>query len=357
MPDYYNTLGIDEAASPEEVKKAYRKLAHRYHPDKDGGNEEKFKEINEAYQVLGDEQKRAQYDRFGSTFERGSPFGGFSSEGFQFNMDDLGGFGGIFETFFGGQGFRQTRSRVRGSDVAVDVEITFAESASGTKQDITHRVFVTCTHCRGNGAEPGTPIKTCARCQGQGVIDSTRRTPFGVFTQRMICPTCHGEGKTVTTPCSVCQGGGRERQERTLTVEIPAGIADGQTIRISGKGEAPPRGGAAGDLLVTVHVQPHPTMRRDGDHIRSSVSIPFVDATLGTTLVVETLAGERHLEILAGTQPGTEFRFENRGFPQLGRSQRGDHIVTVDVTIPRRLNRKQRQLLEEFRSQKKRRFF
>ncbi len=358
MPDYYKILGIDKTASPEEVKKAYRKLAHQHHPDKDGGNEEKFKEINEAYQILSDDQKRAQYNQFGSTFEDGNPFGGFSSGGWQFNMDDLGGFGDIFETFFGGQGFRQTRTRTRrGHDIAIDIEITFVESAVGRQKDIKHRVFVPCTHCHGNGAEPGTPIETCAQCHGPGAVNSTRRTPFGIFTQRVICPTCQGEGKTVKTPCLVCRGEGRERQERTLTVEIPAGIADGQTVRIAGRGEAPPRGGAAGDLLVSVHVQPHLTMYRDGGHVRSNVDVSFIDATLGTTVTVATLAGDRTLEIPSGTQPSTEFRFEKRGFPQLGGSQRGDHIVTVDIVIPRRLSHKQRQLLEEFRSQKKRRFF
>ncbi len=351
--DYYEILGVPRTATQEEIKKAYRKLAHKHHPDKKGGDEEAFKKVSNAYETLSDTQKRAQYDQFGSSFTGGNggggdPFGGFSQGGFTINMDDLGGVGDIFESFFGG-GRTRGRSRSRGSDVETDIEISFRESATGVERTLKHRIFTTCSKCKGNGAEPGTPIVTCKTCSGQGSVARTHQTPFGAFSQRTTCPTCQGEGKTAETLCSVCNGEGREKKDRTLTVSIPAGIADGQSIRLSGKGEAPLKGGEAGDLYVRVHVKADKVLARDGDNVRSTVHISFADAALGIKLEVTTLAGKETLTIPAGTQPGMNFKLAGEGFPSLQTSRTGDHIVTVQIEIPKKLSRKQKELLEEFR--------
>jgi molecular chaperone DnaJ len=359
MPaDYYEILGVSRSATKDEIKKAYRKLAHTHHPDKGGGDEEKFKEINRAYEVLGDEQKRAQYDQFGHGFDGnggGNPYGGFGGSGFTINMDDLGGVGDIFETFFGGG--RRSSARSRGADIETDVEISFRESATGMKKTLQQRVFTTCSLCKGNGAQPGTPIVTCTTCNGQGTVTRTHQTPLGAFAQRSVCPECRGEGKKASTPCKQCDGEGREKTNRTLDVQIPAGIAEGQAIRIAGKGEASPKGGTAGDLFITIHVRPDPVLEREGNDVRSEVQVSFVDAALGTTQEVETLEGRRTLEIPAGTQPGTELAFERLGFPNVRGGRRGDHVVTVHVEIPKRLTRKQKELLEKFREAPKKGIF
>lgn len=349
--DYYEVLGVARTASQDEIKKAFRKKAHEHHPDKSGGNEEMFKQVNEAYQVLGDEQKRSQYDQFGRTFAAaggGDPFAGFG--GFQgFNID----FEDVFSDFFGGSRARAgTRAR-RGSDIQVDVTISFSESARGVKQQLRHTLHQTCVRCHGNGAEPGTPIATCATCQGSGVVGQSRQTLFGVFTQQAVCPTCQGEGKTVRTRCKECRGEGRTRQTRTLEVTIPAGIADGQIIRLAGKGEVAPRGGVPGDLFMAVHVTPDKDLRRDGEDVRSAIIISFADAALGTTVKIQTLAGGKSLKIPAGTQPGTELRLSGLGFPSLQGTRTGDHTVTVNVEVPKKLSRQQKKLLEEFKNTKK----
>lgn len=355
MADYYETLGVSRNASKEDIKKAYRKMAHKYHPDKDGGDEEKFKEINEAYQVLGNEQKRSQYDQFGQSFDGGNPYGG-GFQGFNVNFDDLGGIGDIFETFFGG-GRTQGREVRRGADIPVDLTISFKDSATGTKQEIRHRVHQTCSHCKGNGAEPGTPIVDCPTCGGTGTVSQTRQTPFGVFAQRSVCTTCQGEGKQAKVTCTVCRGEGRELRDRTLVVDIPAGIHDGQTIRVNGQGEAPLKGGIPGDLYATIHVKPEEGLRRDGDNVRSDIKVSVVDAILGTSVKVKTLEGSKSIEVPHGTQPLTEIRLERLGFPRLGTSARGDHVVTVHVEIPRRLSGKQKKLLQEFQAAGKKGFF
>lgn len=358
MPeDYYEILGVSRTATQDEIKRAFRKKAHQHHPDKKGGDEAAFKRVNEAYQVLSNEQKRSQYDQFGQAFSGagGNPFGGF--QGFNVNFEDLGDFGDIFSQFFGhaSGGPRQRRGRQgrRGSDVQVDVTISFAQSARAVKQEFRHALYQACERCLGLGAEPGTPIETCPSCQGRGAVTTSRQTPFGTFAQQTVCPTCQGEGKTIAKPCRECAGHGRTRQTRTLEVAIPAGIADGQVIRISGKGEAPPRGGGTGDLFVAVHVEPDKELTRDGNNIRSQLKVSFPDAALGTAVKVRTLAGERSLKIPAGTQPGTELRFDGLGFPPLNDSEVGDHIVTVDIEVPKKLSRKQRELLEEFKTAKK----
>lgn len=351
--DYYQTLGVERGASADDIKRAYRKMAHQYHPDKVGGDEEKFKQVNEAYQVLSDTAKRRQYDQFGQTFEGGGGGPGF---GFNINVDDVSGIGDIFEQFFGGGGQRRPGSRVRrGGDVGMDVTIDFVESARGVTREITSRLYQTCTRCRGNGAEPGTRIVTCATCNGRGSVATSSRTMFGMFAREEICRTCEGVGTTPEKACRQCRGQGREMATRTLDVDIPAGIADGQTIRLTGRGEVPPHGGIAGDLYVTVHVTPHGQLSREGDSVRATVEVAFADAALGTRVTVPTIAGEQPLDIPAGTQPGTELKLPRQGFPSLSGGRAGDEIVTVKIVVPTKLTRQQRSLLEDFRGGKKKR--
>lgn len=355
--DYYNILGVNRSATQDEIKRAYRKLAHKYHPDKAGGDAEQFKKVNAAYQVLSNAEKRSQYDRFGHAFEQagsgGNPFGGF--QGFNVNMEDLGGFGDVFEQFFGGRS-RRPQAR-RGRDVEIDVTISFNESAAGVKKDITTRLYQACDRCRGNGAEPDTPIRTCQNCGGSGTVTQARQTMFGVFSTTAPCPDCRGEGKRPEKPCHDCRGEGRQMKDRTLEVNVPAGIRDGQTIQLSGKGEVPPRSGVSGNLYVNIHVHPHRQLTRDGNNVRSAHSISFADAALGTTIKIETLTGEKELNIPAGTQPGAQLRLPREGFPDLDGHGHGDHIATINVEIPRKLSRKQKELLEELRGTKKKRGF
>lgn len=365
MPDdYYEILGVAKTATQDEIKKAYRKLAHKHHPDKKGGDEEAFKKVSNAYETLSDKNKRAQYDQFGAAGSSGSgsgfqgdPFGGFSQGGFTINMDDLGGVGDIFESFFGGGRRGARRGRPKGHDVETDMEISFRESATGVERTLLHRMFTVCSKCKGNGAEPGTPIVTCKTCSGQGSVNRTHQTPFGAFSQRAVCETCHGEGKSAETLCGTCNGEGREKTNRKLKISIPAGIADGQSIRLSGKGEAPAKGGDAGDLYVHVHVLPDKVLARDGDNVRSTVGVSFADAALGTEVEVTTLDGKKTMKIPAGTQPGMNFKLSGEGFPVLTGSGTGDHIVTVKVEIPKKLSRKQKELLEAFRGAGKKGIF
>lgn len=355
MPDdYYSILGVSKSATQEEIKRAFRKMAHKHHPDKSGGDEAAFKRVNEAYQILSDEQKRSQYDQFGQTFSGagGNPFGGF--QGFNVNFEDIGDFGDIFSSFFGSaRGGTRQRQRRQGNDIQVDATISFAQSARGVKQELRHTLYQACERCLGLGAEPSTSIETCPTCQGSGAVRESRQTPFGIFSQQTTCPTCQGEGKTIAKSCRDCRGEGRTKQTRLLEVAIPAGIADGQMIRISGKGEAPPRGGSAGDLFVAVHVEPDKELARDGNNIRSQLKVSFPDVALGVIAKVRTLEGERSLKIPAGTQPRTELRLPGLGFPSLNGGGVGDHIVTINIEVPKKLSRKQRELLEEFKSTKK----
>lgn len=353
--DFYEVLGVSRTATQEEIKKAFRKKAHQHHPDKAGGDEEVFKKVNEAYQVLSDENKRSQYDQFGRTFDgaSGNPFGGGFS-GFNVNFEDVGDIGDIFSQFFGGSRGGRTRQRVRrGNDVQVDVEISFVESAKGIQREIELRLFHTCSRCKGNAAEPGTPIETCTTCQGSGTVTATRQTILGSFAQQSTCPTCEGEGKIPKTPCKECHGEGRTKQTRTLETTIPAGIADGQVIRITGKGEAPPKGGLPGDLFIAVHVKPDKVLTREGNNVRSEVNVSFPDAALGTTTTIKTLEGEQSFKIPAGTQPGSEIRLDGLGFPSINGGGVGDQVVKVNVEVPKRLSKQQKQLLEEFKNTKK----
>lgn len=362
MADYYKALGVSKTATDEEIKKAYRKLAHQYHPDKAGGNEKKFKEINEAYQVLSDKTKRSQYDQFGQTFEQAGASG--SSRGFggfgDFNFEDIfsqagfsrggasfgeGGFEDIFSDIFGSQNGGRRKSR--GQDIQVDVEISFKEMVMGVEKEINLYKGVTCQNCRGTGGEPGTSKETCSQCQGSGQVRKTSRSFFGVFSQVSVCPNCQGEGKIFKKKCSRCGGDGRVKEERRLKIPIPAGIQNGQTLSLEGEGEAGSRGSVPGDLYIVVHVRPDEKFSRQGQNILSLEVIPFSVAALGGKVEVETLEGNLLLKIPAGTQSGEIFRIKNQGIYSSGRRERGHQLVKVVVRVPKKLNRRQEDLLEE----------
>lgn len=363
--DYYEVLGVAKSASDDEIKKAFRKLAVKYHPDKEGGSEEKFKEINEAYEVLKDKQKRQRYDQFGHAGvggAAGGSAGGNPFEGFNFNGQDIhfdfgggGAFGDIFSQFFGGTA-EQTYGPKRGRDVETRVTLNFEEAIFGKDVKINLNLDDECHHCRGTGAEPGHDMKTCPTCQGAGQTVRTMNTMFGPIQQATTCPTCHGKGKIPEMECTVCHGTGVERREQTITVKIPAGIDDGATIRLREKGEAI-GGGAKGDLYVHVHVKAHKKFTREGDLILSEEHISMVEAALGTELDVETVDGTITMKIPAGTQSGTDFKLSGHGVPHLRGQARGPHIVSVIVDTPTKLSKKQRQILEEFDSMKKHNIF
>jgi molecular chaperone DnaJ len=361
--DYYRILGVERSAAAEDVKRAYRKLAHEHHPDK-GGSEEKFKEVNEAYQVLSDPQKRQQYDQLGQTFEGTGP-GGFGfdpfaragAQGFNVRFEDLGGIGDVFSQFFGGESPFSTSSRARarerrvGADLAVSITIPFEEMVFGAKREFPLNRLRTCPRCNGNLAEPGTRIVTCETCKGSGVLQRQSQTFLGAIMQRTVCPTCRGEGKRAEVPCRECRGEGRTRHLETLVVKIPSGIESGTRLRIVAEGEAPPYGGDPGDLTVRVRVKDHPTFRRDGNDITSEIEIPFVVAALGGDVPVRTVDGQQSLSILRGTAPGTEFRIKGKGIA-IGRhgdtGKRGDHRVTIGIAVPKKLTNVQEELLRKF---------
>jgi len=362
--NFYDTLGVSKGASDDEIKKAYRKLAHKHHPDKAGGDEAKFKEINEAYQVLSDKSKRSQYDQYGQTFEQagrsgsggGQGFGGFSAQGGPASGWDFSGqgfdFGGgdfedIFSSIFsGGRGGATTR-RKRGKDIQVDVEIDFSEMVSGATRQINLRKQTVCDRCDGTGAEKGSELKTCPTCGGAGRVQKVSRSFFGNFSQVAECPECHGLGKVVSKKCSKCGGDGRVMEESKLEIKIPAGIADGQTLSMQGAGEAGGVGGASGDLYINVHVRAHKEFKRSGQDILSSVEISFSVAALGGETIIETIDGRLTLKIPAGTQSGEQFRIKGKGVPDLHSGARGNQIVKVVVRIPKKLSRDQKRLLEE----------
>ncbi len=353
--DYYKILGVEKNATQEEIKKVFRTLAHKYHPDKGGGDEAKFKEINEAYQVLGNPEKRKQFDQFGTAdFNGGAPggmnwedimrqagFGGASGGGVEFDLGD------IFSEVFGGGGRRQRRHQ-RGADIQMDVTVTFEEAAFGVKKDLELYRTQRCGQCNGNGAEPGTPIRDCKECQGSGVVHQMQRSVFGSVRSQRPCGECNGQGKIPEKKCSTCRGTGVERKTTTLEVGIPAGIDNGQTIRMSGQGEAGVNGGPTGDLYVTVRVVPsmHP-WQRDGDDIRSEATVTYTTMVLGGTITVPTLDGEVEVKIPSGTASGTSFRLRNKGIQHLGGGGRGDHYVIVHVSVPHRVGGRHKRLLKE----------
>ena len=343
--DYYEVLGVPQSASEEDIKKAFRKLALEYHPDrnKDDGASEKFKEFNEAYQVLTDPKKRAAYDRFGHAGVAENGARGF--EGFE----NFGGFGDIFDAFFGGgPSARSQTSARRGADLQYTLTISFEEAVFGVEKDLEVRRTEVCGHCDGSRSEPGSATPRCSNCGGTGQIRRGHQSIFGQFMQVTTCGTCRGEGKVITTPCSRCRGTAREVRDRRLVVSIPAGIEGGTQVRLSGEGEPGSNGGPPGDLYVSLRVKPHPLYRREGDDIMLLQKINFAHAALGVTLQVPTLDGEAEIVIPQGTQTGDVIRLKGKGVPHLGSSkQRGDQLVIAVVETPKSLNDEQRRLFQE----------
>lgn len=358
--DYYEVLGVKKDASADEIKKAFRRAAIDHHPDR-GGDEAKFKELNEAYEVLKDPSKRQRYDQFGhagvgGNGGAGSPFGGFGGQGQEMHFDfgDLG-LGDIFNSFFGGgqPGGRSGR-RARGNDVETNIEINFEQAVFGTEATLDLSLEDTCEHCKGTTAEPGYELKTCDTCGGSGQVVTQTRTIFGNIQQASICPTCKGTGKVPEKVCTVCHGKGTQKKNQKIQLKIPAGVDDGATIRLREHGEAIANG-PKGDLYVNIRVKPHKKFTREGDLILSEEHVSMVDAALGTEIEVETVDGPITMKVPAGTQSGSDFKLSGHGVPHMRGSTRGAHIVTITVDTPTKLSKKQKELLEEFTKQSKKR--
>jgi len=346
--DYYTVLGVRREATETDIKRAYRDLARKHHPDVAADKvvaEARFKEINEAYEILGDPQKRQHYDRFGTAPNgAGGAPGGFSG----FGAD---GFTDIFDMFFGGraaQGGPRPGGPQRGADLRYDVQITLEEAFRGHEREISFNHLAQCETCSGTGARPGTLISRCDRCAGTGSMRSVRQTPLGQFVTQTTCTKCNGEGSIVPTPCETCRGQGRVERARTLGVKIPAGVDNGSRIRISGSGEGGARGGQAGDLYVYLTVVQHERFRREGNDLYVDVPITFTHAALGASIEVEALDGPLALQLAAGTQSGSTYRVRGKGMPTVRSAARGDLLATVHVVVPTRLSRKERELLEEY---------
>jgi molecular chaperone DnaJ len=357
--NYYEVLGVDKSATGEEIKKSYRKLAHKYHPDKGQGDDVKFKEVNEAYQVLSSSEKRAQYDQYGQTFDQaqrnGQGFGGgspFGAGGFDFSGFGGGGggvefdFGDIFGDIFGNRAPKSTR-RERGVDLEMLVTINFEEAIFGVEKNITLEKKDACKECAGSGAKAGTKIITCAVCHGQGQIRSQRRTIFGNIATNTICEKCEGSGQVPESPCVNCGGSGVKRQQKTILVKIPAGIDNGQRVRISGEGELGYRNSKPGDLYLVVQVKLHKEFIRQGINLRKDIPISFTQATLGAKVNVKTLEGGIELKIPAGTQSGKVFRVAGRGVPVLNSNKKGDLFITARVIVPHKLTKQEEELLKK----------
>lgn len=355
--DYYEVLGVNKNASDDEIKKAYRRAAVKYHPDKQNGDETKFKEVNEAYEVLKDSDKRRRYDQFGhagvggnTSSGGGNPFGGFQGQGQEIHFDfGGGGLGDIFGQFFGGNagGQRQQQAR-RGHDVEATLQLSFKEAVFGVEEKIELDMNDECSHCHGTTVEPGYEMKTCDVCKGAGQISRVMNTIFGPIRQNVTCEVCDGRGKVPEKVCTTCRGKGVERQAKTINLKIPAGIDDGATIRLKGYGEATSNG-VKGDLYVHIRVKAHKIFTREGDIILSDQHVGMVDASLGCDIDVETIDGTVRMKVPAGTQSNTDFKLSEHGVPRGRNGKRGPHIVTIIVDTPTRLSRKQRQVLEELR--------
>ena len=350
--DYYEVLGVSKSATEDELKKAYRKLAKQYHPDlhpDDKEAEAKFKEINEAYAVLSDSNTRAKYDQFGHAgvdpnFGAGAGgWGGFDGGFADFDL------GSIFDSFFGG-GAARTRSTgpQKGESLRTSVRISFEEAAFGCEKEVTIHRSETCEECGGSGAAKGTTAETCSECHGTGTVRIQRQTPMGVFSSTSPCRKCNGTGKIISNPCKACKGSGAVRRQRKISVQIPAGIDDGQVISLRGQGNSGKRGGPAGDLLISVGVRPHPLFRRDGDSVFCEAPITFAQAALGAELEIPTLDGKVSYTLPEGTQTGTTFRLRGQGIPHLHGKGRGDQYVTVTVEVPKNLTDDQKEQLRQF---------
>ncbi len=342
MPrDPYQVLGVAQDADDAQIKKAFRTLARELHPDvnrHDPQAEEKFKEAAEAYEILSDADRRATYDRYGHD--------GLRSGGYQPNFDSFGSISDLFEAFFGG-GVAGRGAPVGGGDVAASLELDLAEAAKGGTYDVTYEAIDRCEHCRGNGAEPGTPIETCSRCAGAGRLQAVTRTPFGQMMRTVTCDVCGGDGRVATSPCHECRGRGRRMGRREMNVQVPAGIADGQRIRLVGGGHAGEAGAPGGDLYVLISVRPDERFIREDDDLITIVEVSAPHAALGARVPVETLDGPTEVEVAPGTQPGEVLVLRGRGMPRLRRAGAGDLRVVVNVVVPRRLSRDQRKLVEK----------
>ena len=350
MPtDYYEILGVSRDAGKEDIKRAYRRLARKYHPDvnKEPGAEEHFKEINRAYEILSEPETRNRYDRFGEAGVSGGAAG--------FDPDNMGGFADIFETIFsgfGGMGGQATARRrtgpTRGEDLRLDFRLKFREAVFGGEKEIRIRHLETCQTCKGSGARPGTSSRTCTTCSGTGQVRRATRTPFGTFAQVSVCPTCDGAGEVIEEKCDVCGGSGRRQETKKLKITIPAGVDNGMKLRVAREGDAGLKGGPPGDLFVYLTVETDAEFQREGNDIKSNISISYIQAILGCTIKVNTVDGQEDLTIPAGTQPNTVLILENKGVPKLGNPvSRGDHRITVKISIPARVTGEERELLEK----------
>lgn len=354
--DYYEVLGVNKDASPDEIKKAFRKLAMKYHPDRNPGDksaENKFKEINEAYEVLKDSDKRRRYDQFGHVGvggdTGGNPFGGFNGQNIHFDFDggDFGDMGDLFSQFFGGSA-RRPRQR-QGRDIEIDLNLSFEEAIFGVEKSVSYNADITCDRCHGDGAEPGYQQKTCPTCHGTGQEVHIVNSLFGQIQQATTCHTCGGDGKIADKKCTKCDGKGTVRTRQTIDLKVPAGVDEGSAIRLSGRGEAV-RDGVPGDLYVRIHVRPNKKFTRDGDLILSEEHIGMADAALGCDLEIDTIDGPLTIRIPAGTQSGTDFKLSGHGVPRRGGKTRGPQIVTIRVDTPTKLTREKKRLLEQLRA-------
>jgi molecular chaperone DnaJ len=362
MKDYYQILGVSKTASPDEIKKAYYKLAHKYHPDK-GGDEKKFKEISEAYQVLSSKDKRSQYDQFGRVFEGGAAG---AEPGFDFQWawgkpgtdfeevfgGDFGGLGEIMEEMFGFGTPRKRKNFKKGRDIEIDVEISLEEVLKGREKMVTLYKYVTCSRCQGSGAEPGTKITECFSCRGTGEVQQIKKTFFGSFTRYTVCPECGGEGHRPEKPCNVCRGEGRLKGEEIIKIWIPAGVDTNQVIKAEGKGEAGKKDGKSGDLYIRIFVKKHPVFARKGDDLYVSVPISFSQASLGDEIEVPTLEGPRiFLTVPSGTESGKILRISGKGVSRFSGHGRGNLYVQLEIKTPKKLSKKQKELLEKLKEE------
>ena len=349
--DYYAVLGVDRNATDDDIKKAFRKLAHKYHPDKGGGNETKFKEISEAYSVLGDKKKRAEYDSYGRVFNEGAGGGGFSGFDFQgagFDPNSFQGFdlGDIFGDIFSGRGTAQTK---RGRDISIDIELPFKDSVFGVERKILLTKNSKCGTCEGTGAKTGTSFDTCKTCNGNGNVHEVKRSLLGTFDSVRQCDTCHGTGKIPKEKCATCKGLGIVRKETEISLNIPANVNDGEMIRMNGAGEAV-SGGVPGDLYVKLHVKGDPQFKKEGQNLKTTLNVKLTDALLGQDYTVETLDGKIKVKVPAGAEPNEILRVKGKGIPYT-ESRRGDLLIKLNVQLPRKLSRKAKTAVEELREE------